>query len=139
MARSPKNPACQGAHAEFLAAIDDDSQRRVLERLRRAILAAAPGAEECISYGIAAFRHKGRMLVGFGATKKHCAVYLMSSTAVKEHAEQLCGYSTSAGTVRFFPEKPLPGSLVKKLVRARIAQNAALDAAKQQNRPRRKR
>lgn len=79
------------------------------------------------------------MLVGFGATKKHCALYLMSSTAGKEHAEQLSAYSTSAGTIRFSPEKPLPGSLVKKLVRARIAENAKLDAAKQQNRPRRKR
>jgi uncharacterized protein YdhG (YjbR/CyaY superfamily) len=106
---------------EYLATVRDD-QRAALEKLRRTIRSAAPGAEECISYGMAAFRHNG-MLVGFGATPKHCAFYLMSGTTVAAHADDLKGYDTSKGTIRFSPAKPLPASLVKKLVRSRLAEN----------------
>lgn len=91
--------------------------------LRRTIRSAAPDAEECISYGIPAFRLK-EMLVGFGATKKHCAFYLMSGTTVEVFAGELAGYDTSKGTIRFQPSKPLPAALVKKLVKARIRENA---------------
>jgi uncharacterized protein YdhG (YjbR/CyaY superfamily) len=106
---------------EYLATVRDD-QRAALEKLRRTIRSAAPGAEECISYGMAAFRHNG-MLVGFGATPKHCAFYLMSATTVAAHANDLKGYDTSKGTIRFSPAKPLPASLVKKLVKSRLAEN----------------
>ncbi len=83
---------------------------------------AAPTAEECISYGIPAFRLHG-MLVGFGATAKHCSFYLMSSSTVEAHAEELRSYDTSKGTIRFPADKPLPVALVRKLVKARIAEN----------------
>jgi uncharacterized protein YdhG (YjbR/CyaY superfamily) len=107
---------------DYLAALPD-FQRIALERLRRTIRAAAPKAEECISYQLAAFRLNGRMLVAFGATPNHCAFYLMSSSTVRVFREDLAGYDISTGTVRFPPEKPLPGTLVRKLVKARIAEN----------------
>lgn len=109
---------------EYLAALSDD-QRDALEKLRKTIKAAAPKAEECISYQLPAFRQNG-MLVGFGATKNHCAFYLMSSTTVEAHKDELKGYDTSKGTIRFEADKPLPVSLVRKLVKARIAENEGL-------------
>ena len=108
---------------EYLAALSDD-KRTALQKLRRIIKTAAPKAEECISYQIPAFRHNG-MLVGFGAAAKHCAFYLMSSSTLKAHQRELKEYDTSKGTIRFQPNKPLPAALVRKLVKARIAENGA--------------
>lgn len=107
----------------YLAALSDD-KRSVLEELRKTVRAVAPGAEERISYGLAAFRYRGKMLVAFGATANHCAVYLMSSATVAAHKGELAGYDTSKGTIRFQPDNPLPADLVRKLVKARIAENA---------------
>ena len=107
----------------YLATLSDD-KRAALEKLRKTIRAAAPKAEECISYQLPAFRQNG-MLVAFGATANHCAFYLMSSTTVEEHKDELKGYDTSKGTIRFQADKPLPGALVRKLVKARIAENEA--------------
>ena len=106
---------------EYLAALPDD-QRAALEKLRKTIRAAAPKAEECISYGIAAFRQDG-MLVGFGATANHCAFYLMSSKMVGAHKDELKDFDTSKGTIRFQADHPLPATLARKLVKARIAEN----------------
>lgn len=106
---------------EYLASVSDD-KRPALEKLRNTIRSIAPKAEECISYGIPAFRLNG-MLVGFGATSKHCALYLMSGTIVEAFRDDLRGYDTSKGTIRFQADNPLPVALVKKLVRARIAEN----------------
>lgn len=111
---------------EYLSTLNDDT-RRALEKLRRAIRAAAPRAEECISYRLPAFRQK-RMLVGFGATANHCSFFLMSSTTVEAHKKALEGYDISKGTIRFQANAPLPDALVRKLVRARLAENEALDA-----------
>ena len=106
---------------EYLATLSDD-KRAALEKLRKTIRAVAPKAEECISYQLPAFRQNG-MLVAFGATANHCAFYLMSSITVEEHKDELKGYDTSKGTIRFQADKPLPGALVRKLVKARIAEN----------------
>ena len=106
---------------EYLAAVSGD-KRAALEKLRKTIRAAAPTSEECISYQLPAFRQNG-MLVGFGATAKHCAFYLMSSTTVEAHRDELKDYDTSRGTIRFQAGKPLPAALVRKLVKARIAEN----------------
>ena len=94
-----------------------------LEKLRKTIKAAAPRAEECISYGPAAFRLNGRPLVAFGATANHCAFYPMSSTTVDAFQVLLKSFETSKGTIRFTPNQPLPTALVKRLVRARMAEN----------------
>ena len=108
---------------EYLVALSAD-KRAALQRLRRIIRSVAPKAEECISYQLAAFRQDG-MLVAFGATANHCAFYLMSSSTVEAHKDELKDYDTSKGTIRFQADKPLPVALVRKLVKARIAENVA--------------
>lgn len=110
---------------EYLAAFNAE-QQAALEKLRKTIRAAAPQAEECISYGLAAFRLNGRPLVGMGATANHCAFYLMSGSTVAAHEDLLKGYDTSKGAIRFPADKPLPAALVRKLVKARIEENAGL-------------
>ncbi len=107
---------------EYLARVSDD-KRVALQRLRKTIRAAAPGAEECISYELPAYRLNG-MLVAFGATANHCAFYPMSASTVAAHSKELEDYDTSKGTIRFQADKPLPAALVRKLVKARIAENA---------------
>lgn len=109
---------------EYLAGLTAE-QRSALQRLRRAIHSAAPKAEECISYGLAAFRLNGKPLVAFGAWANHCAFYPMSGKTVALFREKLRNYQTSKGTIRFPAGRPLPASLIKKLVKARIAQHAA--------------
>jgi uncharacterized protein YdhG (YjbR/CyaY superfamily) len=97
----------------------DDKPRRALEKLRKDIKTAAPGAEECISYRIPAFRLDGRMLVWFHATAKHCS-FFPGAHPIHVYKAALKKYSTSKGTIRFDPDAPLPSTLVKKLVKARI-------------------
>src|SRR5438128_7972888 len=103
---------------EFLLGVNTE-QRAALEKLRQTIRAAAPKAEECISYGLAAFRLNGRPLVAFGAWANHCAFYPMSSATMLAFQDQLQSFETSKGTIRFSTDKPLPTALVKKLVKAR--------------------
>ncbi len=122
-------PASPKTIDEYLAAVRDD-QRAALAKLRQTIRAAAPQAEECISYQLAAFRLHGRMLVAFGAAAKHCAFFPMNGTAVQTHREALAGYATSKGTIRFTPEKPLPAALVRKIVKERAAENLAASGKK---------
>ena len=112
----------------FLATLPAE-QRRALEHLREVIIAAAPGAEEYVGYGIPAFRQDGA-LVSFGAARSHCAFYVQSPAVMEVHAAELIGLDTSKGTVRFTPDKPLPDALVTRLVRARLAENAARKAKK---------
>ena len=109
---------------EYLARASAD-QRAALEQLRQIIRAAVPKAEEGISYGLAAFRLDGRPLVAFGAAANHCAFYPMSSSTVESHKDELKDYDTSKGTIRFSADKPLPASLVRKLLKARILENKA--------------
>jgi len=96
-------------------------KRAALQKLRRAIKAAAPRAEECISYQMPAFRLDGRMLVWFGAATNHCSFFPGAyPIAACEH--DLKAYKTSKGTIRFSADRPLPSTLVRKLVKARIAE-----------------
>ena len=108
---------------EYLAPLSDD-KRAALQKVRKTIQAVAPRAEECISYGLPAFRLDGRMLVAFGATRTHCAFYPMSASTVAAFKDALQGYETSKGTIRFQAAHPLPATLVRKLVKARIEENA---------------
>src|SRR5256884_9506460 len=107
---------------EYLATAKPD-QRRTLAKLRKTIHAVAPKVEECISYGIPAFRLNGRSLVFFGAWANHCAFYPGSSAPLKKFRNELRDFQTSKGTIRFSPGNPLPVPLVRKLVKARIAEN----------------
>ena len=109
---------------EYLAPVQPD-QRAALEKLRKAIHAAAPGAQEYIGYGLAGFKFDGRPLVYFGAWESHCALYAASPAVQKKFQKELKGFECSKGTIRFTPEKPLPASLVKALIKARVAENAS--------------
>jgi len=99
-----------------------DDQRTALQKLRATIRSAAPDAEECISYGLPAFRLNGP-LVAFGATAGHCAFYPMNATSIARFTDDLAGFQTSKGTIRFQPGTPLPATLVRTIVRARVAEN----------------
>jgi uncharacterized protein YdhG (YjbR/CyaY superfamily) len=105
----------------YLARLPGD-QRDALEKLRQTIRRAAPKAEECISYSMPAFRLNG-ILVGFAAKPHHCALYPFNGTTVKAFAADLKGFETSMGAIKFQPGKPLPAALVRKIVKARIAEN----------------
>src|SRR5207237_7604011 len=100
---------------QYLAALDPE-KRAALTKLRKAIKAAAPRAEECISYQIPAFRLDGRVLVWFGAAKNHCS-FFPGAYPIAACKGDLKKYDISKGTIRFSPEKPLPASLVPKLVK----------------------
>jgi uncharacterized protein YdhG (YjbR/CyaY superfamily) len=106
---------------DYLLTVSEE-KRAALEKLRKIIKAAAPKAEECLSYQIPAYKQNG-MLVGFGAAAKHCAFYVMSGTVLTDFKKELEKYDTSKGTIRFQPDDPLPATLVRKLVKARLAEN----------------
>ena len=106
---------------EYLASVNAN-HRDALQKIREAIHAVAPNAEECMSYAIPAFRLNGRLLVGFAAWSNHCSFYAMSSKTLKKFRNELRNFQTSKGTLRFSPGKPMPVALVKKLVKARVAQ-----------------
>ena len=115
----------------YLARIPEPA-RTALENLRKTIRAAAPKATEAINYKMPTFRHFG-MLVGFRATARHCAFYVMSGSVLGPFKDELRAYDTSKGTIRFHAGAPLPVALVKRIVKARIAENesrARLKAAK---------
>ena len=107
---------------EYLANVKPD-HRKALQKLRQTIHTAVPNVEECIGYGIPAFRLNRRLLVFFGAWANHCAFYQGSASTLKTFQNELKKFETSKGTIRFSPDKPLPVALVKKLVKTRIAEN----------------
>ena len=108
---------------EYLSPLGPE-KRAALEKLRKDIKAAAPEAEEFISYGMPAFRLGGRTLVYFGASKNHCSFY-PGALPVETHKDELEAYGLSKGTIRFPVESPLPATLVRKLVKTRLAEHAA--------------
>ena len=114
---------------EFLAALPA-AQGNALERLRKQLHAAAPGAVEVINYGVPMLRLGGKNLVSFGAGKGHCAFYVQSPRVMKAHAKELAKLDTATSTIRFTPDEPLPAALVKKLVKARIAENREIAEGK---------
>jgi uncharacterized protein YdhG (YjbR/CyaY superfamily) len=106
---------------EYLAHLPEPA-RSTLDKIRAAIRSAVPPeATEIISYGIPAFKHKG-VLVWFAAFSNHCSLFPTASV-VEAFKNELRGFSTSKGTIQFPTDKPLPAALVRKLVKARVAQN----------------
>ena len=106
---------------EYLAGLEEP-KRSTLDKLRVAILNVIPDAEEGISYGLPAFRVRGKVVAGFGAFKNHLSYLPHSGSVFPILGDQLDGYTTSSGALRFPTDSPLPTSLVDQLVRVRIAQ-----------------
>jgi len=111
--------------------LQPEELRPTLERLRQIIKAAAPDAEEVISYGMPAFRYHG-MLAGFAPAKNHYGFYPWSSRTVEEFKDDLKDYETSKGAIRLPKDKPIPVALIKKIVKARMKQNLAKEKLKQE-------
>jgi uncharacterized protein YdhG (YjbR/CyaY superfamily) len=107
---------------EYLAGVPEPA-RATLNKIRATIRSAVPPeATEAISYGMPTFRYKGG-LVGFAAFAKHCSFFPMSPAVIVAFQNELKGFETSKGTIRFPVDKPPAAALVKKLVKARIAEN----------------
>ncbi|MEQ1472721.1 MAG: DUF1801 domain-containing protein [Candidatus Acidiferrum sp.] len=113
---------------EYLAGVPEPA-RTTLEKMRAIIQSALPSqATETISYGIPAFKLK-KTLVYFAAFAKHCS-FFPTAAIIEEFKEELAGYSTSKGTVQFPSDKPMPATLVKKMVKARVANHNISESQK---------
>jgi uncharacterized protein YdhG (YjbR/CyaY superfamily) len=114
--------AGEAAVTAYLAKVPEPA-RSTLEKIRATIRSAVPAeATEGLSYGMPAFRYKGA-LVGYAAFKNHCSFFPMQASLIDEMKEELKGYRTSKGTLQFPVDKPLSTALVKKMVKARVAEN----------------
>ncbi len=105
---------------DHLRKIEDPLQREALEHVRKVIRRVAPGAEEVISYGIPAFKYKGKAIGGFDAYKKHLSYFPWGSAAINELKEEFEQFEQTKGSIHFTPEKPLPDSVIEKLVRYKM-------------------
>jgi len=104
--------------------------RSTLSKMRATIRSVVPAeTTEAIGYGMPTFRYKGA-LVAFGAFSEHCSFFPMSAALIEQFKDELKNYETAKGTIRFPLDKPLPSALLKKLVKARIAQNEAKEKKK---------
>jgi uncharacterized protein YdhG (YjbR/CyaY superfamily) len=106
---------------EYLDGVRPD-QRAALQRLRATIRSIVPDADECISYTIPAFRLRGRIIAGFSATSDGCSYYPFSGSTLKTLADAVERYSRTKSALHFSTKKPLPKTLVRKLIAARIAE-----------------
>src|SRR5262245_59043665 len=106
---------------EYLATVSSD-RRAALEKLRKTIRAIVPDAQECISYSMPAFRCDGHVVAGFLATKKGCSYFPFSGTTLTRLAAELAPYEKTKSALHFDPRKPLAIALVRKLLKARIAE-----------------
>jgi uncharacterized protein YdhG (YjbR/CyaY superfamily) len=103
----------------YLAALDEP-KRGTLEELRKSILAVVPEAEQCISYGMPAFKVNGKTVAGFAAFKNHLSYLPHSGSVLPELADDLAGYEHTKGSLHFRVDEPLPAALVKKLIATRM-------------------
>jgi len=119
---STKGNAVPKTVDEYLAGVPKPA-RSTLKKVRAVIRAVVPPeATETISWRMPMFKYKG-LLVGFAAFSNHCSLFPCSSSLLASFKNELKGFSTSKGTIRFPVDRPLPAALVKKLVKARVAQN----------------
>ncbi len=114
----PRKPTTIDA---YLATISGE-KRAALDKLRRTIRTIVPRAEECISYAIPAFRLNGKVVAGFAAAAKGCSYFPFSGSTLATLADELESYDMTKSSLHFDPAKPLPMALVRKLIKARIAE-----------------
>jgi uncharacterized protein YdhG (YjbR/CyaY superfamily) len=106
---------------EYLDGLEEP-KRTTLARLRQTILDVLPDAEQAISYGLPAFKIRGKTIAGFAAFKNHLSYLPHSGSVFPELKDELAGYSTSSGALRFSIDEPLPAALVQKLIAVRLQQ-----------------
>lgn len=120
----------EGMVMKKITSVDDylksvpKGMRTALNKLRKTIKAAAPDAEEVISYQMPAFRQNG-ILVYYAAFKDHCSLFVGSAHVRRQFCAELKRFQAGKGTVRFTPDRPLPAGLVTRIVKARVAENTA--------------
>ena len=106
---------------DYLKSVPAD-RRRALEDLRAKIRSIVPAAQECISYRMPAFRLDGVVVAGFCATAKGCSYFPFSGSTLKTLARDVGRYGQTKGSLHFSSDEPLPTALVRKLIKARIAE-----------------
>ena len=104
---------------EYLAALDEP-KRTTLQELRQTILGIIPDAQECISYGMPAFRVDGKVIAGFAAFKNHLSYLPFSGSVLNQLSVELEGYDKTLSALHFPVDRPLPEALVKKLINVRL-------------------
>jgi uncharacterized protein YdhG (YjbR/CyaY superfamily) len=122
--RAPTSGLITGARTveEYLAAVPEPA-RSTLKKVRSVIRAVVPKeATESIGYQIPVFKYKG-MLFGFAAFKNHCSLFPMNASLIVKYKSELKKFPTAKGTIRFPVDKPFPATLLRKLVKARVAEN----------------
>ena len=107
----------------YIASVPTES-RPALRKLRQEIRGTIPEAEEVISYGVPAYKCEGRLVLGFGAARDHCSIYVMSPAVMRRYAGRLKRFEVSKGAIRFSPDKPFPATLLRALIKARLSENA---------------
>lgn len=120
----PMQAAAAGPVEAYLASLAP-KERAALEKVRKAILAAAPDAVEGVSYGMPAYKVDGHGVAGFAAFRDHLSYFPMSSTLLDALEDEVAAFRTSNGTLQFTLDRPLPATLVRKLVKARLAEARA--------------
>jgi uncharacterized protein YdhG (YjbR/CyaY superfamily) len=105
----------------YLAGLDEP-KRRTLEALRTSILAVVPEAEQGLAYRLPAFKLQGKTFAGFAAFKDHLSYLPHSGSVLADLADDVAGYETSKGSLRFAIGEPLPQPLVRKLIAARLGE-----------------
>jgi uncharacterized protein YdhG (YjbR/CyaY superfamily) len=100
----------------------EEPKRSTLARLRDTIMAIVPDAEQCISYGMPAFRLRGKTVAGFAAFKNHLSYLPHSGSVLPQLGEELEGYTSTKGSLHFAFDRPLPKALVRKLLAVRMGQ-----------------
>jgi uncharacterized protein YdhG (YjbR/CyaY superfamily) len=122
MKKAAPGAAAPANVAEYLAGVPEPA-RSTLIGIRATIRSIVPPeATETISYGMPTFKYKGA-LVAYAAFSNHCSLFPMNSSLIAAFKTELKNFPTSKGTIRFPVDKPLPAALLKKLVKARIAEN----------------
>lgn len=136
-ARSPRASSRRPATIDaYLAAIGED-RRATLAKLRATIRAILPDAEECISYGMPAFRVGGSVVAGFQATVRGCSYYPFSGSTLGALAPELEGYGRTRSALHFAADRPPPRPLVRKLLSARLAELPPVTGGRSRSRRRR--
>jgi uncharacterized protein YdhG (YjbR/CyaY superfamily) len=102
----------------------EEPKRSTLQQLRETILAFIPDAEQCISYGLPAFRVHGKVVAGFAAFKNHLSYLPHSGSVLPELGDEIASYKSTSGSLHFPIDRPLPKPLVEKLISIRLRQIA---------------